>query len=211
MNRDLVTALQIFFIYRSAKMCAASAVGIQHSETAANLFHVRSQSSGKTESVRLESVEPVLETDSALRWKVLSRYLKQTVPYDDAVAGVVIALQTFGDFLGFNSHLHVIATDGCFYGNGSFKACPRLNPKDLVGLFRYEVFKMLKSEGKINNVFIENMMNWRHRGFNVYYGNAIWFHNEEGLENLARYIIRASFSAKASLRASRADDIYSGK
>jgi hypothetical protein len=38
------------------------------------------------------------------------------------------------------------------------------------------------------------MMNWRHSGFNVYCGNAIWPHNEDGLENLARYIIRASFS-----------------
>jgi len=51
-----------------------------------------------------------------------------------------------------------------------------------------------KSEGKITNVIIENMMNWRHSGFNVYCGNAIWPHNEDGLENLARYIIRASFS-----------------
>ncbi len=34
----------------------------------------------------------------------------------------------------------------------------------------------------------------RHSGFNVYCGNAIWPHNEDGLENLARYIIRASFS-----------------
>jgi hypothetical protein len=33
-----------------------------------------------------------------------------------------------------------------------------------------------------------------HSGFNVYCGNAIWPHNEDGLENLARYIIRASFS-----------------
>ena len=41
---------------------------------------------------------------------------------------------------------------------------------------------------------IENMVNWRHSGFNVYCGSAIWPHNEEGLENLARYIIRASFS-----------------
>ena len=32
------------------------------------------------------------------------------------------------------------------------------------------------------------------QGFNVYCGNAIWPHNEEGLENLASYIIRASFS-----------------
>ena len=58
----------------------------------------------------------------------------------------------------------------------------------------YEVFKMLKAEGKITDVIIENMMNWRHSGFNVYCGKAIWPHNEEGLENLARYIIRASFS-----------------
>jgi hypothetical protein len=28
----------------------------------------------------------------------------------------------------------------------------------------------------------------------VYCGKAIWPHNEEGLENLGRYIIRASFS-----------------
>ena len=41
---------------------------------------------------------------------------------------------------------------------------------------------------------IENMMNWHHSGFNVYCGNAIWPHNQEGLESLARYIIRASFS-----------------
>jgi hypothetical protein len=27
-------------------------------------------------------------------------------------------------------------------------------------LFRYEVFKMLNAEGKINDVVIENMMNW---------------------------------------------------
>jgi len=53
---------------------------------------------------------------------------------------------------------------------------------------------MLKAEGKITDVIIENMMNWRHSGFNVYCGKAIWPHNEEGLENLARYIIRASFS-----------------
>jgi len=120
--------------------------------------------------------------------------LKQAVPYEHAVPGAVIAVQSFGDFLGFNPHLHVIATDGCFYGNGSFKACPTPKPKDLEDLFRYEVFKMLKAEGKITDSVIENMLNWHHSGFNVYCGNAIWPHNDEGLEHLARYIIRASFS-----------------
>jgi len=97
---------------------------------------------------------------SQCAWKVLNLYLTQAVPYDDAKAGAAVAVQSFGDFQNFNSHLHVICTDGCFYGNGSFKACPKPNPKDLEDLFRYEVFKMLKSEGKINDLVIENMMNW---------------------------------------------------
>ena len=77
---------------------------------------------------------------------MLNLYLTQAVPYDDAKAGAAVAVQSFGDFQNFNSHLHVICTDGCFYGKGSFKTCPTTpNPKDLEDLFRYEVFKMLKS------------------------------------------------------------------
>ncbi len=131
---------------------------------------------------------------SRCAWKVLNLYLTQAIPYDDAKAGAAVAVQSFGDFQNFHPHLHILSTDGCFYNDDAFMVCP---PPDTVGLeklFRYEIFKMLKSEGKINDVVIENMMNWRHSGFNVYCGKAIWPHNEDGLENLARYIIRASFS-----------------
>ncbi len=131
---------------------------------------------------------------SRCAWNVVRRYLTEAVPYDDAVPGAVITVQTFGDALNFNPHLHIIATDGCFYGNGSFIVCPRPDGKTLDELFRHEVFKLLKSEGKITDSIMENMMNWRHTGFNVYCGDAIWPNNKEGLENLARYIIRASFS-----------------
>ncbi len=131
---------------------------------------------------------------SRCAWKVLNLYLTQAVPYDDAKAGAAVAVQSFGDFQNFHPHLHVLATDGCFYNDDAFMVCPPPDTGELEKLFRYEVFKMLKAEGKINDVVIENMMNWRHSGFNVYCGKAIWPHNEEGLENLARYIIRASFS-----------------
>jgi len=131
---------------------------------------------------------------SRCAWKVLNLYLTQAVAYDDAKAGAVVAVQSFGDFQNFHPHLHVLATDGCFYGEGSFRVNPAPNPKDLEELFRYEIFKMLKAEGKINDAIIENMMQWHHSGFNVYCGEAIWPQNEQGLENLARYIIRASFS-----------------
>jgi hypothetical protein len=54
----------------------------------------------------------------------------------------------------------VLVTDGCFYGEGAFRVNPTPNAKDLEDLFRYEVFKMLKAEGKINDAVIENMMQW---------------------------------------------------
>jgi hypothetical protein len=87
-------------------------------------------------------------------------YLKHAVSDEDADPGAVIAIQSFGDFLGFHPHAHVLVTDGCFYGEGAFRVNPAPNPKDFEDLFRYEVFKMLKAEGKITDVIIENMMNW---------------------------------------------------
>ena len=58
---------------------------------------------------------------SQCAWKVLSAYLKQGVSIDDPNPGAVIAVQTFGDFLNFNSHLHIIATDGCFDSQDNFR------------------------------------------------------------------------------------------
>ena len=96
-----------------------------------------------------------------------------------------------------------IRLDTCTVRNLQSKdfPCPPPDNGELEMLFPYEVFKMLKAEGKITDVLIENMMNWRHSGFNVYCGYAIWPHNEEGPENLASYINRVSFF-------SRAHDIY---
>jgi len=53
---------------------------------------------------------------------------------------------------------------------------------------------MLKAEGRITDAIIENMMHWHHSGFDVCCGRAIGPHDEQGLENVARYVIRASFS-----------------
>ncbi len=133
----------------------------------------------------------LLSALSRCAWRVLSVYLRQSVPDDSAAPGAAIAVQTFGEFQNFNPHLHAIASDGCFSDNGVFQVAPGPKPRDLEDLFRYEV---LKTEGKITDAVIENMVSWRHSGFNVYCGLAIWPHDENSLENLAHYIIRATFS-----------------
>jgi hypothetical protein len=66
---------------------------------------------------------------SRCAWKVLGAYQKQVVPFDGSVPGAAIAIHTFGDFQQFNPHLHLIATDGCFYGKGTFTKGPDPAPK----------------------------------------------------------------------------------
>jgi len=124
----------------------------------------------------------------------MNAYLRSVVSDFDAVPGSSIAVQTYGDFLNFNPHLHAITTDGCFLNDGSFKAAPGFILEDLEEIFQYEVLKMLKKEGKINDAVIENMLSWRHSGFHVYIGDRITPSDKTGLGNLARYIIRACFS-----------------
>ena len=100
-------------------------------------------------------------------WKALSLYLKQTAPYEDGKPGAVIAVQSFDDFQNFHPHLHVLATDGCFFKDGAFMVCPPPKPSEIEKLFRHEVLKFLRAEGKISDAVIKNMMGRHHSGFNV--------------------------------------------
>jgi hypothetical protein len=127
-------------------------------------------------------------------WNVLRACLVSTSSQDDAAPGASIAVHTYGDFLNFNPHMHAIVTDGCFFDGGRFQMAPWITAQDLREAFRHEVLSMLKNEGKITDAVIENMMSWHHSGFHVHIGERIWPEDEKGLENLARYIIRACFS-----------------
>jgi hypothetical protein len=41
-------------------------------------------------------------------WETLKLFFQDTFTEDGAVPGAVVAIQTFGDFLGFNPHLHIL-------------------------------------------------------------------------------------------------------
>jgi hypothetical protein len=53
---------------------------------------------------------------------------------------------------------------------------------------------MLLNKGKITEEMIRMLSAWKHSGFNVFCGNRISPNDETAIENLARYIIRASSS-----------------
>jgi hypothetical protein len=140
----------------------------------------------------------LLASLSRCAWESLKIFMQSRpvgMPENAPLPGAVIAIQTFGDYLGFNPHCHIILTDGCFYGNkGIFRVAPPLELKKLEAIFRHKVFKMLLKKGKITKEMIAMLSTWRHSGFNVFCGNRIAPKDETAMENLARYIIRASFS-----------------
>ena len=132
---------------------------------------------------------------SRCAWESLKVFLQDAVPENDPIPGAVIAVQTFGDFLGFNPHTHILVTDGCFYGDGGmFRVAPPLELKKLEAIFRHKVFRMLLDKGRLTQEMIAMLATWRHSGFNVFCGNRISPDDDTAMENLARYIIRASFS-----------------
>ena len=132
---------------------------------------------------------------SRCAWESLKVFLREAVHENDPMPGAVIAMQTFGDFLGYNPHTHILVTDGCFYGKkGMFRVAPPLELKKLEAIFRHKVLRMLLSRGKITKEMIAMLSTWRHSGFNAFCGNRISPKDDTAMENLARYIIRASFS-----------------
>ncbi|MEE9191195.1 MAG: transposase [Candidatus Aerophobetes bacterium] len=90
---------------------------------------------------------------SRCAWDILKVFFQTIVPEEGAIPGAVIAIQTFGDFLGYNPHFHVLCTDGGFYGKGMFRVVPWFIPKDLEKLFRYQVFKMLLSKKRPRKIW----------------------------------------------------------
>ena len=149
---------------------------------------------------------------------ILSNYLKETVTFENGTPGIVCAIQTFGDFLNFNPHLHIIATDGCFSNDNEFMVGISPKEEDLIPAFKQAVFNLLLKEGKITNAVIENMNSWIHDGFHVYCGKPIYSWDDKGLEKLGQYIVRAPLSQermtyipKEQSNDGKAKVIYKGK
>ena len=66
---------------------------------------------------------------------------------------------------------------------------------------------MLLNRGKITAEMIAMLSKWRHSGFHVFCGNRISPNDDTALENLARYIIRASFSQER-IQYATADEVW---
>ena len=108
--------------------------------------------------------------------------------------GLILFVQTFGDLVTFNPHIHVLAADGLFRADGVFVALPAIPARLLEQGFRCEVLKLLVGEHAIGERLSASMLAWRHSGFSVHNRVRVRAGDAEGRKKLAQYMLRAPFS-----------------
>ncbi len=108
--------------------------------------------------------------------------------------GMIAVVQTFGDALTWNPHVHALVTRGGWDRQGAWTPLPYVDQTAAVELFRHKVFRFLAREGLLAPERIELLLSWRHSGFPVHNTVTVAPDDNGGLERLARYLLRAPAS-----------------
>ena len=124
----------------------------------------------------------------------LLEFLRQVTHKPDGQLGMIMTIHTFGEYMGFNCHLHALVADGLFSPSGMFYVAPKVSTKPLEQMFRVRVIKMLVEEGLLAEELACKLLGWKHSGFSVYNGKPIKRNDSAGLQRVAQYIIRNPFS-----------------
>ena len=106
----------------------------------------------------------------------------------------MLYVQTFGDLVTFNPHVHALVADGVFYPSGSFRVLPPIPEAVLVKGLRHRVLDFLCDEAGFDPNLAERMRQWQHSGFSVHNRIRVKTNDAEGRIQLARYMIRNPFA-----------------
>jgi len=123
-----------------------------------------------------------------------------------------VFVQTFGDLVNFNPHLHVLAADGVFLPSGRFVALPRVSGNVLAAGFRRAVLDFLVKREALSKELSARMLAWRHGGFSAHNEVSVAAEDAEGRRTLAGYMLRAPMSLqKMTYDAATGTVIYRSK
>ena len=108
----------------------------------------------------------------------------------------VMVIHTFGEYLDFHPHLHLLMADGLFLRDERFLVLPENGMDSVEELFRAKVITFLSKQGLLQPDRARMLRSWKHSGFNVHRSRRIQPDEREDLERVARYIIRNPFSTE---------------
>jgi hypothetical protein len=120
--------------------------------------------------------------------------------------------------LGWHPHVHAIATRGGWDAEGCFMPMAFVSTTAAERLFRHRVIVTLRDAELLSEERIELLLSWRHSGFSVHNAVTVAPGDREGIERLARYLLRSPvslerlrFDEEARSASYRPKDIRAGR
>ena len=112
--------------------------------------------------------------------------------------GMITLIQTAGDELNFNCHLHALITDGVVNYADSHKItlqrCLYYDADQITELFRLCVLRLLFKHHVIAQDVVDNMVTWKNSGFHVHVSES--FTDPERMRICLAYSFRAPVTMK---------------
>ena len=82
---------------------------------------------------------------AACAWRCVRDEVRRLLGREDALPGMIVAIQTHGELLHWHPHIHALVTCGAFTAEGQFLETPEIDKERLRAAWREEVFSLTKS------------------------------------------------------------------
>jgi hypothetical protein len=129
-----------------------------------------------------------------LAYETLHEMMGEAVDDQDARPGVVAVPQTFGTLINPHPHVHCLASRGVWDVHGRWLPVPYIDSAAAERLFRHKTLRLLKRKGLLSDERIELLNSFRNSGFSVDGSPTVWPQDTDGLETIARYLLRCPLS-----------------
>jgi len=120
-------------------------------------------------------------------WSIASQ-----VNTEQASPGLILTLQTAGESLNFNPHLHGLISDGVFAADGTPSPLPALDLEVVTRVFAEGVLAEFAKRELITDEVMRQILSQEHSGFSVWLGEP--FQDEQSDKFVARYVERGPLS-----------------
>ncbi|MBN8216158.1 MAG: hypothetical protein J0L75_05925 [Spirochaetes bacterium] len=125
--------------------------------------------------------------EHGITWQAI--FMRETLGVEDAVPTAVQAIETSGEYLEPNPHILVIAADGLFADNGTFRPLRGLDEGAhlyLLSLWKKAVATFAVKHEFISPEMMGKIVGWQHTGFSVFAERRVDFKrsNAESVEEM---------------------------
>jgi hypothetical protein len=104
--------------------------------------------------------------------------------------GIVLAFQSYGEFLRYNAHFHALILEGGFDEECNFTHIPIPNLEDMKECFRKLVIKYFEDNRLVSSDLAKNLLSWKHSGFSIDNSVRIAASDNKAREAIAQYMAR---------------------